>query len=211
MAGLEGVIVVDLTQYAAGPAASRLLGELGATVIKVEPFTGDEQRTQGAAWGMHYKSEFDDVAYDCGSFNKEWTAIDCKSPEGKEAMMRLLEKADIFVTSLRDGALQRLGFDYETLHAKFPKLVWAQNRGYGQFGPMKDAKGFDATSFAARSGFVASIPQNNEHYEPGNSPIAFGDWNTGCALCAGILGAYAGALRTGEGDKVTTSLYHVGT
>lgn len=140
MAGLEGVIVVDLTQYAAGPAASRLLGELGATVIKVEPFTGDEQRTQGAAWGMHYKSEFDDVAYDCGSFNKEWTAIDCKSPEGKEAMMRLLEKADIFVTSLRDGALQRLGFDYETLHAKFPKLVWAQNRGYGQFGPMKDAK-----------------------------------------------------------------------
>lgn len=211
MAGLEGVIVVDLTQYAAGPAASRLLGELGATVIKVEPFTGDEQRTQGAAWGMHYKSEFDDVAYDCGSFNKEWTAIDCKSPEGKEAMMRLLEKADIFVTSLRDGALLRLGFDYETLHAKFPKLVWAQNRGYGQFGPMKDAKGFDATSFAARSGFVASIPQNNEHYEPGNSPIAFGDWNTGCALCAGILGAYAGALRTGEGDKVTTSLYHVGT
>lgn len=125
--------------------------------------------------------------------------------------MRLLEKADIFVTSLRDGALQRLGFDYETLHAKFPKLVWAQNRGYGQFGPMKDAKGFDATSFAARSGFVASIPQNNGHYEPGNSPIAFGDWNTGCALCAGILGAYAGALRTGEGDKVTTSLYHVGT
>ena len=114
MAGLEGVIVVDLTQYAAGPAASRLLGELGATVIKVEPFTGDEQRTQGAAWGMHYKSEFDDVAYDCGSFNKEWTAIDCKSPEGKEAMIRLLEKADIFVTSLRDGALQRLGFDYET-------------------------------------------------------------------------------------------------
>ena len=93
MAGLEGVIVVDLTQYAAGPAASRLLGELGATVIKVEPFTGDEQRTQGAAWGMHYKSEFDDVAYDCGSFNKEWTAIDCKSPEGKEAMMRLLEKS----------------------------------------------------------------------------------------------------------------------
>ena len=62
MAGLDGTLVVDLTQYAAGPAASRLLGELGATVIKVEPFTGDEQRTQGMAWGMNYKSEFDDVA-----------------------------------------------------------------------------------------------------------------------------------------------------
>ena len=77
---------------------------------------------------------------------------------------------------------------------------------------MKDAKGFDATAFAARSGFVSAIPQANAHYEPGNSPIAFGDWNTGCALTAGILGAYAGALRTGVGDKVTTgSLYHVGT
>ena len=66
------------------------------------------------AWGMNYKSEFDDVAYDCGSFNKEWTAIDCKNPEGNEVMMNLLSKADIFVTSLRDGALKRLGLDYET-------------------------------------------------------------------------------------------------
>lgn len=211
MAGLEGTIVIDLTQYAAGPAASRALAEMGATVIKVEPFTGDEQRTQGLAWGMRFRTEFDDVAYDCGSFNKEWTAIDCKNPEGKEVMMNLLSKADIFVTSLRSGALSRLGLDYETLHEKFPRLVWAQNRGYGEFGPLKDAKGFDATAFAARSGFVSAIPQNNASYEPGNSPIAFGDWNTGCALAAGILGAYAGALKTGIGDKVTGSLYHVGT
>ncbi|MBE6470926.1 MAG: CoA transferase [Coriobacteriaceae bacterium] len=211
MAGLEGTIVIDLTQYAAGPAASRALAEMGAKVIKVEPFTGDEQRTQGLAWGMRFRTEFDDVAYDCGSFNKEWTAIDCKNPEGKEVMLNLLSKADIFVTSLRSGALKRLGLDYETLHEKFPRLVWAQNRGYGEFGPLKDAKGFDATAFAARSGFVSAIPQNNASYEPGNSPIAFGDWNTGCALAAGILGAYACALKTGVGDKVTGSLYHVGT
>lgn len=211
MAGLEGTIVIDLTQYAAGPAASRALAEMGATVIKVEPFTGDEQRTQGLAWGMRFRTEFDDVAYDCGSFNKEWTAIDCKNPEGKAVMLDLISKADIFVTSLRSGALKRLGLDYETLHEKFPRLVWAQNRGYGEFGPLKDAKGFDATAFAARSGFVSAIPQANAHFEPGNSPIAFGDWNTGCALAAGILGAYACALKTGVGDKVTGSLYHVGT
>ena len=81
MAGLEGVKVVELTQYAAGPAAGRALAEMGATVIKVEPFTGDEQRTQGMAWGMAFRTEFDDVAYDCGSFNKEWTAINAKNPE----------------------------------------------------------------------------------------------------------------------------------
>ena len=79
MAGLQGVKVIELTQYAAGPAAGRALAEMGATVIKVEPFTGDEQRTQGLAWGMRFRTEFDDVAYDCGSFNKEWTAINCKS------------------------------------------------------------------------------------------------------------------------------------
>ncbi len=211
MSGLEGVKVVDLTQYAAGPACSRHLGEMGATVIKVEPFTGDEQRTQGMAWGMNYKGEFDDVAFDCGSFNKEWTAINLKSEAGMELMMKLLSEADIFITSFRDGALKRLGLDFETLHEKFPRLVWGQNRGYGEYGPMRDAKGFDATSFAARSGFVHAIPQANEHYEPGNSPIAFGDWNAANALAAGVLGAYAGALRTGVGDKVTTSLYHVGT
>lgn len=211
MAGLEGIKVVELTQYAAGPAAGRALAELGATVIKIEPFTGDEQRTQGLAWGMKFRTEFDDVAYDCGSYNKEWTAINAKNPEGYKVFMKLLETADIFLTSLRSGALGRLGLDYETLHEKFPKLVWAQNRGYGEFGPMKDAKGFDATSFAARSGFVSAIPQANEHFEPGNSPIAFGDWNTGCALAVGILGALSWAQRTGEGDKVTGSLYHVGT
>jgi crotonobetainyl-CoA:carnitine CoA-transferase CaiB-like acyl-CoA transferase len=211
MAGLEGIKVVELTQYAAGPAAGRALAEMGATVIKVEPFTGDEQRTQGMAWGMRFRTEFDDVAYDCGSFNKEWTAINAKNPEGYEVFLKLLETADIFLTSLRSGALGRLHLDYETLHAKFPKLVWAQNRGYGEYGPMKDAKGFDATSFAARSGFVSAIPQANEHYEPGNSPIAFGDWNTGCALTVGILGALSWAQRTGEGDKVTGSLYHTGT
>ena len=143
MAGLQGVKVIELTQYAAGPAAGRALAEMGATVIKVEPFTGDEQRTQGLAWGMRFRTEFDDVAYDCGSFNKEWTAINCKSPEGLEVMYHLLETADIFLTSLRSGALKRLGLDYETLHERFPRLVWAQNRGYGEHGPMKDAKGFD--------------------------------------------------------------------
>ena len=211
MAGLEGIKVVELTQYAAGPAAGRALAEMGATVIKVEPFTGDEQRTQGVAWGMRFRTEFDDVAYDCGSFNKQWTAINAKNPEGYQVFLKLLETADIFLTSLRSGALERLHLDYETLHAKFPKLVWAQNRGYGEWGPMKDAKGFDATAYAARCGLASAVPQANEHYEPGNVPIAFGDWNTGCALAAGILGALSWAQRTGEGDKVTGSLYHVGT
>ena len=178
MGGLQGVKVIDLTAYAAGPGCSRILGELGAQVIKVEPFTGDEQRTQGMAWGMKFKTEFDDVAYDCGSFNKEWTAINLKSDEGHEFMLKMLEDADIMITSFRDSALVKLGLDYDTLHAKFPKLVWGQLRGYGERGPDKDMKGFDATSYAARGAIVMSFPNAGPHFEPGNSPIAFGDWNS---------------------------------
>lgn len=211
MSGLQNVKVIDLTQYVAGPACCRLLGDLGADVIKVEPFTGDEMRTQGMAWGLQFRTEFDDVAFDCASFNKRYISINLKSDEGIALMYKMLETADIFVTSLRDGALKRLGLDYETIHSKFPKLVFGQMRGYGEYGPMKDAKGFDATSFAARSGFVHAIPQANEHFEPGNSPIAFGDWNASIALAVGLVAAYSNTLKTGKGDKVTTSLYHVGT
>lgn len=211
MSGLQNVKVIDLTQYVAGPACCRLLGDLGADVIKVEPFTGDEMRTQGMAWGLQFRTEFDDVAFDCASFNKRYISINLKSDEGIALMYKMLETADIFVTSLRDGALKRLGLDYETIHSKSPKLVFGQMRGYGEYGPMKDAKGFDATSFAARSGFVHAIPQANEHFEPGNSPIAFGDWNASIALAVGLVAAYSNTLKTGKGDKVTTSLYHVGT
>ena len=211
MGGLNNVKVIDLTQYVAGPACCRLLGDLGADVIKVEPFTGDEMRTQGMAWGLRFRTEFDDVAFDCASFNKRYSAINLKTDAGRELMYKMLETADIFVTSFRDGALKRLGLDYETLHERFPRLVFGQMRGYGEFGPMKDSKGFDATAFAARSGFVHAIPQANDHFEPGNSPIAFGDWNASNALGVGLLAAYSNALKTGKGDKVTTSLYHVGT
>ena len=211
MGGLQKTTVIDLTAYVAGPACARIMGDLGAEVIKVEPFGGDEMRTQGMAWGMKFRTEFDDVAMDCTSFNKRWVSINLKTEDGHAFMMKMLEKADILLTSYRDKALEHLGLDYETLHEKFPRLVFGQMRGYGEYGPMKDAKGFDATSFAARSGFVHAIPQANEHFEPGNSPIAFGDWNASNALAVGVLAAYANALKTGEGDKVTTSLYHVGT
>ena len=208
MSGLEGIKVVDLTQYVAGPTCPRLLGELGATVYKIEPFTGDEQRTQGVSWGMRYKTEFDDPAYDMSSMNKQWVAVDLKSSHGMEFMHKLLADANIFVTSFRDGALKRLGLDYETIREKFPHLVWAQMRGYGERGKERDSRGFDATAYSSRGGLVMSYPQNDEHFQPGNAPIAIGDWNSSMMLSAGVLAALTRQLRTGEGDKVTVNLYH---
>ncbi|MDR0625668.1 MAG: CoA transferase [Bifidobacteriaceae bacterium] len=208
MGGLQGIKVIDLTQYVAGPACPRLLGELGATVYKVEPFTGDEQRTQGASWGMNHKTEFDDAAFDMSSMNKQWLAINLKSPGGRAVMEKLLAESDVFVTSFRDGALGRLGLDYDSIKTRFPHIVWAQMRGYGERGKEKDSRGFDATAYSARGGLAMSFPQANEHFQPGNPPFAVGDWNASQMLASGVLAALVRRLRTGQGDKVTVNLYH---
>lgn len=209
MSGLQGLRVVDLTVFAAGPGCGRLLAELGATVYKVETATGDYQRTQGVSWGMKFKTDVDDAAFDCGGFNRKWVSLNLKTEAGMEAMMRLLSDADVFLTSNRTPALKRMGLDYETLHAKFPKLVWAQLRGYGERGAMRDEQGFDAITYSARGGVTMSFPNAGEHFEVGNSPVAFGDWNSSNALAVGVLAALWNAQRTGVGDKVVTSLYHV--
>ncbi|MGI6590781.1 MAG: CaiB/BaiF CoA transferase family protein [Eggerthellaceae bacterium] len=208
MKGLEGIKVVELCGYVAAPACPRILAEMGATVYKIEPLSGDEYRTNAPGFGME-KTDIDDPAFDLASMNKTWLAVNLKSPEGKEFVYKLLEDADILVTSFRDKALKKLGFDWETIHAKFPHLVWGQMRGYGERGPERDTKGFDATAYSARGGLFAVIPQAGEHYAPGNVPAAFGDWNASIALAAGLLSALVRKDRCGEGDKVTVNLYHM--
>lgn len=209
MAGLQGLKVVDLTIFAAAPGCARLLGELGATVYKIEREMGDDQRTQGVSWGMKFKTDIDDAAFDCGGFNRKWVSLNLKTKEGMDAMMQLLSQADVFITSNRTPALQRMGLDYETLHEKFPRLVWAQLRGYGERGAMANEQGYDAISYSARGGVTMSFPNAGPNFEVGNSPVAFGDWNSSNALAVGVLAALWNAQRTGVGDKVTTSLYHV--
>ncbi|MGI6591622.1 MAG: CaiB/BaiF CoA transferase family protein [Eggerthellaceae bacterium] len=209
MAGLEGLKVVDLTIFAAAPGCARLLGELGATVYKIEREVGDDQRTQGVSWGMKFKTDIDDAAFDCGGFNRKWVSLNLKTDKGMEVMLRLLSEADVFITSNRTPALERLGLDYETLHKKFPRLVWAQLRGYGERGEMANEQGYDAITYSARGGVTMSFPNAGEHFEVGNSPVAFGDWNSSNALAVGVLAALWNAERTGVGDKVVTSLYHV--
>lgn len=209
MGGLQGLKVVDLTIFAAAPGCARLLAELGATVYKIEREIGDDQRTQGVSWGMKFKTDIDDAAFDCGGFNRKWVSLNLKTEKGMEAMLKLLSDADVFITSNRTPALKRMGLDYETLHKKFPRLVWAQLRGYGERGEMADEQGYDAITYSARGGVTMSFPNAGEHFEVGNSPVAFGDWNSSNALAVGILAALWNAQRTGVGDKVVTSLYHV--
>jgi len=208
MKGLEGIKIVEMCGYVAAPACPRVLGEMGATIYKIEPLAGDEYRTNAPGFGM-LKTDIDDPAFDLANTNKTWLSVNLKSDEGKEFIEKLLADADVLVTSFRDNALKKLGYDYESVHERHPHLVWAQMRGYGWRGPERDSKGFDATAYSARGGLFAVIPQKDEHYSVGNVPAAFGDWNASMALTAGILGALVRKQRCGEGDKVTVNLYHM--
>lgn len=201
---LSGVKVVELCEWVAAPATVRVLSEMGAEIMKVEPLHGDAQRTQGPGFGCD-QTDTEDPTIDLNNTNKNWLALNLKSEEGAEAMQKLLSQADVFVNNLRDKALVKLGLDYATLHEKYPQLIWAQMRGYGEHGAEADTPGFDAVCWAARGGVANVFREDGE--SPAIPPQAFGDYNAASIMAGGILAALFNRTRTGEGDKVTCNLY----
>jgi len=206
MRGLEGIKVVELATFVAAPACPRILSEMGAEIIKIEPFEGDAMRTQGPGYGMK-RDDIEDPAFDMPSLGKNWLSVNLKNEDGIQFVYDLLKDADVMVTNFRDKALNKLGLDYKTVSEKFPHLVYAHMRGYGERGPEKDTPGYDATAYSARGGILTAFPQTGE--SPVNVPAAFGDWNASGFLSAGILAALVRKGKTGLGDKVVVSLYHM--
>lgn len=201
---LDGVKVIDLTYFVAGPGAARILADWGADVIKVEPSFGDPGRGTGATMSCP-------TVKDCNPFytaynaNKRGLSLNLKSDEGKAVLYKLLESADVFVSSYRTGALRRLGLDYDSLSKKFPHIIWAQINGFGDFGPAKDNAGFDTVAFWARSGAMIDITEKDT--SPVNPLIGFGDATTSCSLSGGICAALYQKAKTGKGCKVMVSLF----
>ena len=202
---LTGVKVIELATWIAIPFCARLFADWGADVIKVESKEGGGIRFAAEQEGRPL-TQYENVAFDIENANKRGLAIDLKTSEGYDVMMRLLENADVFLTNLRVQALQKLGLDYETLHAKFPSLVFGIVTGYGLEGPDKDLPGYDLPAFFSRSGILGSL------YEKGTMPmnplIGFGDHTTGMFLAPGVLAALIHAKNTGEGELVSNSLFH---
>lgn len=131
MKGLEGIKVVELTGYVAAPACPRILGEMGATIYKIEPFSGDEYRTNGPGFGMQ-KTDIDDPAFDLASMNKEFLSVNLKDPKGAAFVEKLLADADVMITSFRDNALKKLSLDYEAgACAPSPPRLGADARLWG--------------------------------------------------------------------------------
>lgn len=207
MGPLSGITVVDMTAFLAAPTVARIMGEWGADVIKVEAPKGDPGRTQGAVFGTPY-SDDENPGFDMSNANKRFVTLDLRQEDGKEVMEKLLAKADVFLTSTRVKSLVKLGYDFDALHARHPRLVMAQVLGFGARGPLKDAAGFDMTACMSRGGVLGTTA--NRGSAPMNPPNGYGDFQVSFVLLSGILAALQGRERTGQGDYVTTSLFHSG-
>ncbi|MEA3118496.1 MAG: hypothetical protein QOI13_1766 [Paraburkholderia sp.] len=197
---LQGIRVLDVSQVMAGPFACMMLADLGADVIKVEPLEGDQTR---GAMGFKMKGP-DSMGFLNLNRNKRSLSLDLKSDEGRDFFYKLAETADVIVENYRPGVVQRLRIDYETIKKINPKVVYVSISGFGQSGPWASRPGFDLMA-QAMSGVMSVTGYKGEKPVKAGVPVA----DIGCALFAvyGLLSAYIGAQRTGEGQHIDASLF----
>ena len=194
---LDGVTVVEFAVALAAPSAAAILSDWGASVVKVEPLTGDPQRGNTA---NSYFSQ-DNRA-------KRSIALDVGSDEGRDVLLTLVDRADVFLTNIRPAGLARLRMDGESLIERNPRLVYGQLTGYGAAGPAADRPGYDIGAFWSRSGVAGALVGTDE---PPIQRPAMGDHTTGLALVAAITAALFDRERTGRGRIVSTSLVRAGS
>jgi len=206
---LEGVRIVELAIWAAGPAGGGIMADWGAEVIKIEdpeggdPFRGFLSLGVGAVSASAINGSFDS-----DNRNKKSVAIDVRTKEGQEIAYRLMKDADVFLTNFRPAAIERYGMIYAKLKALNPRLVYVWVTGYGPVGPEKDRAAFDYAGFWARSGIMATIGEPDAP-PPGQRP-GMGDHTTSIAVVAATTGALLARERTGVGQEVWVSLYRTG-
>lgn len=195
---LAGVVVLDMTRVLAGPFCTLVLASLGARVIKLEqPETGEDSRR----FGPFVNGE---SAYFMSlNHGKESIALDLKTPEGRDLFERLLARSDVLVENFRPGTLARLGYDWPTLHAHFPRLVYAACSGFGHTGPYSGRPAYDMVVQAM--GGIMSITG-----EPGGAPVrvgtSIGDITAGLFTVIGIQAALWERATTGLGQMVDVAM-----
>ncbi len=204
---LQGLRVLDLASFIAGPVATTVMGDYGAEVIKIEPpGEGDPQRKLGQAHSIPQHPV--NFCWHMTNRNKRSVVLDLKNPDGRAAFDRLLATADVMVVNFPLKVRERLKMRYQDVKHLNPKLIYASLTGYGEQGPDADQPGFDSTAFFARSGLLDGLTY--EGGPPAFSLPAQGDQMTGMNLFAAIAMALLHRERTGEGSEVTTSLHASG-
>ena len=190
---LGDIRVIDLTVARAGPTCVRQLADWGADVIRVEPPGGRD-----SMGGQRHGSDFQHLHR-----NKRSVTLNLKSPPAREALMKLVDTADVLIENMRPPVKRRLGFDFDTVHARNPRLVYGSISGFGQDGPYGDRGGVD--QIAQGMGGLMSVT-GLPGAEPTRAGIPVSDLAAGLYLAIGVLVALHDRERTGTGRWVQTSL-----
>jgi crotonobetainyl-CoA:carnitine CoA-transferase CaiB-like acyl-CoA transferase len=195
-------MVLDLTSHLSGPYCAMMLADHGADVIKVEPPAGDSARN------MPPFVNGESAPFMTWNRNKRSVVLDLKQAADKEALLSLIDRADVLIENYRPGVLGRLGLGWETLHARNPRLILASISGFGQTGPYASRGGFDLVTQAMSGLMSTNGPADGP---PHRLPIAISDVSAGMFLAFGVMAAIEARHRTGEGQHVETSLLEAAT
>ena len=203
MPALDGMRILDMTQYEAGPSCTQALAWLGADVVKVErPEGGDPGRNNLS--GDPNQSEY----FSYWNSNKRSITINLKSPEGHEILMNMIPKYDVFIENYAPGVADKLKLDYETLKAVHPGIIYASVKGFGDSGPYSHYKCYDMVSQAASGAISVTGEPDGPPIRPG---LTIGDSGTGMQLALGITAAYVEKQRTGLGQRIDISMHEAMT
>jgi crotonobetainyl-CoA:carnitine CoA-transferase CaiB-like acyl-CoA transferase len=202
---LEGVKVVEIGVWVAGPASGGVLADWGADVIKIEPPAGDPARSFQTMLGGDMPNN---PIFELDNRSKRSVVLDLGTPEGKALALELIDEADVFLTNIRLGALERLGLDHQTLLARNPRLIYSIITGYGLDGPDAHRAAYDIAAFWARSGIASLLtpPGADPPFQRGG----MGDHSVGLSNAGAVSAALFSRERTGAGQLVSTSLLRQG-
>jgi crotonobetainyl-CoA:carnitine CoA-transferase CaiB-like acyl-CoA transferase len=203
---MEGVRVVEIGVWIAGPAAGGILADWGADVVKIEPpGVGDPSRLFMQILGADLPLN---PIFEMDNRSKRSIVIDLTEADGRSLALELIDGADVFVTNVRPGALERLGLDPATLRNRNPRLIYASVTGYGLEGVDVDRAAYDIGAFWSRSGIASMLTTDGS--PPPFQRGGMGDHNAGVSAAAAISAALYAREKTGEGQLVSTSLLRQG-
>jgi crotonobetainyl-CoA:carnitine CoA-transferase CaiB-like acyl-CoA transferase len=202
---LKDMKVVSFCHYLQGPAAMQYLSDMGAEIIKIEPPQGAFERH----WGGADTARVGGVSsfFLCANRNARSIAIDLKKPDAREVVYRLIDASHVVAENFRPGALDRLGFGYETIKARKPDIIYGSASGFGSTGPYAERPGQDLL-IQAMSGLAAATGKGEQGPTPAGCAAV--DQHGAALFALGIAGAYARWLKSGEGTRVESTLLGAG-
>jgi len=200
---LHGIRVLDLSRILGGPLCGQILGDHGADVLKIEPPQGDDTRH----WGPPFQADGVASYYLGLNRNKRLQFLDLSTSDGQNAVLALMERADVVIENFKIGTLEKWGIGWQQMQSRWPHLIWCRVSGFGADGPLGTQPGYDAAIQAA----AGLMSVNGESDQAGGAPLRLGvpvvDMVTGLNAVIGVLLALHERQRSGQGQLVDAALY----